>query len=241
MDGSRRARSGAVASTASGHHCADRRSIRFVPDASPGSTGASCPASSDARNELTRWMRPVRAYASGSPPANLRICGPVKRSNAREPVRAASTDGPPTAAAIAAHSAVVLESIQIGATGRESSGSICAASGCAASSEASPAPAPSARYTLPCCCAEPEIAARRPMSTSHAARRAIIRSSASAHMTGDDTATAGSTRGSTPCSVPYCGSTSSKAMEVSTTTRASSAATSMRTAVRLCVLESSPR
>src|SRR4029077_869801 len=45
---------GAVASTASDHHAAVDKSIRFVPEPSPGSIGACWPASSDARNELTR-------------------------------------------------------------------------------------------------------------------------------------------------------------------------------------------
>ena len=51
--------------------------------------------------------------------ANARICGPVKRSNAREPVLRASADSPPTADSISAHSRLVLESIQTGARGRE--------------------------------------------------------------------------------------------------------------------------
>src|SRR4051794_30995848 len=70
MSGSFDARSGAVACTASDHHVRDSSSIRFIPDPSPGSIGASPPMSNDARNELTRWMRPVRRYASGSVHAN---------------------------------------------------------------------------------------------------------------------------------------------------------------------------
>ena len=90
-----------------------------MPEPSPASIGASAPASSDARNELTRWMRVGRRVA---PPdrclANARICGPVKRSNAREPVLRASRAAPPTAAVdLARTRADVLESIQTGATG----------------------------------------------------------------------------------------------------------------------------
>jgi len=50
--------------------------------------------------------------------ANFLICGPVKRSNARDPVRCARIAAPPTAAVISAHSLLVLESSQIGATRR---------------------------------------------------------------------------------------------------------------------------
>ena len=70
-------------------------------------------------NELTRCTRDVRAYASGSSWKNLRICGPVKRSNARDPVSCASADAPPIARVISAHSAAVLESIQIGDSSRD--------------------------------------------------------------------------------------------------------------------------
>jgi hypothetical protein len=52
---------GAVAVIASSHHVADARSIRFMPEPSPGSIGACRPASSDARKELTRWIRSVAA------------------------------------------------------------------------------------------------------------------------------------------------------------------------------------
>src|SRR5215471_5165753 len=64
--GSFAARSGAVASTAGVHHRFVARSIRFMPDPSPGSTGACAPTSSDARYELTRWIRSVAPYARGS-------------------------------------------------------------------------------------------------------------------------------------------------------------------------------
>ena len=73
-------------------------------------------------NELTRWTSAVRSQAAGWSLANLRICGPVKRSMAREPVRATMRSSPPTAAAISAHSAPVELSIQIGAVGRLRSG-----------------------------------------------------------------------------------------------------------------------
>ena len=55
---------------------------------------------------------------------NLRICGPVKRSKAREPVRCASTPAPPTAALISRALVAVLESIQIGRPVRDRSGTI---------------------------------------------------------------------------------------------------------------------
>ena len=64
-------------------------------------------------------MRSVATYASGDRLKNRRICGPVKRSNARDPVRRASAAPPPTAAVISAHSSDVLESIQIGDWSRE--------------------------------------------------------------------------------------------------------------------------
>src|SRR5580765_811507 len=73
IDGSLADRPGAVASSAGAHHVEAPRSIRFVPDASPGSTGAWRPMSSDARNELTRWIRSVAAYADGSRLQNFLI------------------------------------------------------------------------------------------------------------------------------------------------------------------------
>ena len=54
IGGSLMARSVAVAFAAASHHVADDNSIRFMPEPSPGSIGACVPASSDARNELTR-------------------------------------------------------------------------------------------------------------------------------------------------------------------------------------------
>src|SRR5258706_15608150 len=53
IGGSLPARSGAVASSAGCHHVRVLRSIRFMPEPSPGSTGACVPMSNDARNELT--------------------------------------------------------------------------------------------------------------------------------------------------------------------------------------------
>ena len=200
--GSRSRRPGAVAETAGSHQSPDDRSMRFMPEPSPGSSGASVPASSDAMNELTRWTRPVASYAAGSLLKNLRICGPVNRSNARDPVCWLSGPAPPTASVISRHSALVLESIQIGDSWRDSIGATCPASGCEGSSVPIPAAARRLRYTLPCCCAEPEIAAMRPTSRPLFASRPNITSSASAHMTGDDIATAGWARGSTPCLVP---------------------------------------
>ena len=85
-----------------------------MPDASPGSIGASAPARRDVRNDETRWMRLVAANASGADAAHARICGPVNRSNARDPVRAASASSLPTALAISRQAAVVLESIHTG-------------------------------------------------------------------------------------------------------------------------------
>src|SRR3954468_18095747 len=158
IGGSFDARPGAVESTAGGHHWHEARSIRFIPEPSPGSSGAWGPIKRDARKELTRWIRSVEAYVAGSRFENLRICAAVNRSNAREPVRSASTRLPPTARSISAHSLDVLESIQIGATSRERSGLTCSARGRPGSKLASAFVARSLRYTLPCCCADPEIA-----------------------------------------------------------------------------------
>ena len=137
IGGSLASNPGAVASSAAGHHSAVVKSIRFIPDASPGSTGACCPMRSDDRNELTRWTRSVAAYAAASCLKNFLICGPVKRSNARDPVRCASAAAPPTADSISSHSHVVVESIQIGATARDNTGASCGPGGRAGSSVAS--------------------------------------------------------------------------------------------------------
>ena len=137
IGGSFDSRSGAVAARASGAQRERDRSIRFIPEPSPGSIGASKPTSSDAAYEDTRWIRVVDRYAAGSSLKNLRICGPVNRSNAREPVSIASRSGPPTAAVISAHSAAVLESIQIGDSGRTKTPRIWDSSGRAASRDAS--------------------------------------------------------------------------------------------------------
>ena len=80
--------------------------------------------------------RNVRANPSGSSWRNFLICGPVKRSNAREPVVRARYAAPPTAAVICAHCAAVLASIQIGDTARENGPSSCGAIGCEGSREA---------------------------------------------------------------------------------------------------------
>ena len=69
----------------------------------------------------------------------------------------------------------------------------------------------------------------------------IIRSSASAHISGEEVATRGSVCGSTPCRVPYCGSAPSKSTDSSNATRRSRPDTSMASAVTLCVLRSRPR
>ena len=61
IGGSFAASPGAVASTAGGHHVLDDRSMRFMPEPSPGSIGACPPINSEARNELTRWTRSVAA------------------------------------------------------------------------------------------------------------------------------------------------------------------------------------
>ncbi len=74
--------------------------------------------------------------SSGDSCANFRICGPVNRSNAREPVSCASSRGPPSAASISPHCRVVLESIQIGDVAREKTSDTCGASGREASSAA---------------------------------------------------------------------------------------------------------
>jgi hypothetical protein len=54
-------RPGAVACSAAGDHCFEARSIRFMPDPSPGSMGACFPARRDAIQELTRCTRSVAA------------------------------------------------------------------------------------------------------------------------------------------------------------------------------------
>ena len=67
------------------------------------------------RHERAHQVHAIgRGVAPGSVFENFRICGPVKRSNARDPVCALSGPAPPTAAVISRHSAPVLESIQIG-------------------------------------------------------------------------------------------------------------------------------
>src|SRR5580765_2717093 len=210
IDGSLADRPGAVASSAGAHHVEAPRSIRFVPDASPGSTGAWRPMSNDARNELTRWIRSVAAYADGSRLQNFLIWGPVKRSNAREPVFIARSAAPPTASVISAHSAGVLESSQIGDTFLERTGATCSCSGRSGAAPASAVSAPAARYTLPCCWAEPEMAARRDRFKPPAATRASITSSASVQSSGEEQAMAGFASGRTPCLVPYCGRSLSK-------------------------------
>ena len=138
--------------------------MRFMPEPSPESMGASAPASSDAMNEDTRWMRAVAAYALGSVSANARICGPVKRSNAREPVLRASSSAPPTAASISRHSTVVLESIHTGDERPRNPSAICASKRHRARARVRREKPRSFRYTLPCCCAEPEIAGSRAIS-----------------------------------------------------------------------------
>jgi hypothetical protein len=81
----------------------------------------------------------------------------------------------------------------------------------------------------------------REMSTVLSAILANIRSSASAHMSGDEVASRASLDGSTPWLVPYCGSSASNEIESSKTTRLVSPSSSTTMAVRLCVLESRPR
>ena len=126
--GSLAARSGAVAASAAGDQSPRRMSIRFIPAPSPVSMAASAPARTEAKKEETRWTRLVRAQAAGSCLAKRRICGPVKRGVATEPVRSQTAWFPPSAAAISAHSAAVEESIQIGEVRRERTGAILAAS-----------------------------------------------------------------------------------------------------------------
>src|ERR1039457_5272377 len=65
-------------------------------------------------HELTSAMCAVLANAFGSVLQNLRICGPVKRSNVSEPVREAVNLMPPSFLRISAHSFAVEESIQMG-------------------------------------------------------------------------------------------------------------------------------
>ena len=67
----------------------------------------------------TRCTRAVPAHAAGSSFANFMICGPVKRSIAGDPVRAAMSGN---FAFSSATSAPVDESIQIGETSRENFG-----------------------------------------------------------------------------------------------------------------------
>ena len=83
------------------------------------SIGASSPASSEQRKDETRCTRAVSAHAAGSSFANFMICGPVKRSIAGDPVRAAMSGN---FAFSSATSAPVDESIQIGETSRENFG-----------------------------------------------------------------------------------------------------------------------
>src|SRR5262245_19124381 len=73
IGGRRRRRSGAVASRAAGSQSWLARSIRFMPDASPGSSAACPPLSTEARNELTMWIRAVRSYAAESRLKNRRM------------------------------------------------------------------------------------------------------------------------------------------------------------------------
>ena len=80
----------------------------------------------------------------------------------------------------------VLESIQIGAIGRDRSGTICGGSGRDGSSARARGLAPSLRYTLPCCCAEPEIGREPRRSRPLAAIAASSWSRASTHITGED-------------------------------------------------------
>ena len=203
MRGSFAARFGAVAASASGDHAFVARSIRFMPEPSPGSIAAVAPVSREASHELIRWTRSVAAYAAGSSSANFRICGPVNRSKAREPVRRASTRGPPIARSIAWHWLVVLESIQIGDVRRENTSPSWSASGRAGSSDPRRCRAFSFTYTLPCCCAEPDIARKRLQSMPASRTRSeMIRSSPSDHISGGACAVRGSAERSTPCSVP---------------------------------------
>jgi len=81
----------------------------------------------------------------------------------------------------------------------------------------------------------------RPRSSPDFATRAIIASSAATHSSGDETATAGSLPGRTPCFVPYSGNASSNDNESSKTTRRTSSSIWTTSAERLCVLESRPR
>ena len=88
-----------------------------MPAPSPVSIGASAPASTEVRYELSRWTRAVRAQPSESSFANFITCAAAKRSIAGEPVRARNAS--PKRASSAATSAPVEESIQMGLSARE--------------------------------------------------------------------------------------------------------------------------
>ena len=150
---------GATKSHISRSHSPLPRSRRFIPAPSPVSTGASAPARMEQRNELTRCILFVAAYAVGSSFANFIIWGPVNRSIAGEPVRRRSASQ--NRASSAATSACVEESIQIGATDLEnapSSRSTSVRPSDGSESDASAADHPSPRYTLPCCWPSPPMA-----------------------------------------------------------------------------------
>src|SRR5450755_1789869 len=91
--------------------------------------GAEAPIKIDAMNELTSATSAVAAYDSGSVFQNFLICGPVKRSIAREPVIVTTLRASASAAVISAHSALVELSIQIGELRRLSSGRTCSTKG----------------------------------------------------------------------------------------------------------------
>jgi hypothetical protein len=75
-------------------------------------------------------MRAVCVYASGCVSKKRRICGPVNRSYARDPVSRRTASAPPSADSIARHCGVVLSSIQTGDAGRENTVVSCGASAC---------------------------------------------------------------------------------------------------------------
>ena len=240
--GSLATRPDAVASTAGVHHADAPRSIRFMPDPSPGSIGA-CRADQQRREERADQMDPIGRRVGGrlllGELPDLRAGKALERARPcllREQSRAANRRC--DLRALDATCSSRARSATPFAT--RPARSARAAAGLDPHSPALPA-APAPRYTLPCCCAEPETAARRDRSRPLLATRASITSSASVHSNGEDWAIAGFLSGSTPNRVPYCGRSLSKDSDDWKTMSRRSPSMSTTIAVRLCVLESRPR
>ena len=91
-----------------------RRSMRFMPLASDASIGAYACSRREVANELTSDTRSHSLHCALRSWTILAICGPVNRSYAAEPVKAARRSAPPTASSRDWQYACVLESAQIG-------------------------------------------------------------------------------------------------------------------------------